>query len=122
MDETRSGAGQEIVRFADVAAFVREAQRRKGQIDEEPPPPFYRVALGLVPLELGDVEFRILVFLASRPYYPFSPQNISDAVTTPRLPVTPDTLDQHIAALREQLGFFRDYVQTVPYMGYRFKE
>jgi DNA-binding winged helix-turn-helix (wHTH) protein len=30
-------------------------------------------------------------------------------------------LDQHITALRDQLGFFRDYVQTVPYMGYRFK-
>jgi two-component system phosphate regulon response regulator PhoB len=70
---------------------------------------------------LGEVEFRILVLLASKPYYPFSKQAIADAVTTERQPVSEETLDQHIAALRDQLGFFRDYVQTVPYMGYRFK-
>ena len=28
---------------------------------------------------------------------------------------------EHKATWRENLGFFRDYVQTVPYMGYRFK-
>jgi DNA-binding response OmpR family regulator len=78
--------------------------------------------LGLEPLQLGDVEFRILVFLASKPYLPFSQQRIAEAVTTERFPVSADTVDQHIALLRDQLGFFRDYVQTVPYMGYRFKE
>jgi len=29
--------------------------------------------------------------------------------------------NEPIASLREQPSFFRDYVQTVPYMGYRFK-
>lgn len=108
--------------FADVADFVRDAGRRRGQVEERnPPPPFYRVALGREPLDLGEVEFRILVLLASKPYYPFSKWAIAEAVSTERLPVSEETLDQHIAALREQLGFFRDYVQTVPYMGYRFK-
>jgi DNA-binding response OmpR family regulator len=115
-----TGAG--IVRFVDVAEFVREAKRQQGRVEVQEPPPFYRVALGLEPLQLGDVEFRILVLLASRPYLPFSHQSIADAVTTERLPVAEDTVDQHIASLRDQLGFFRDYVQTVPYMGYRFKE
>lgn len=27
-------------------------------------------------------------------------------------------LDQRIASLREKPGFFHDYVQTVPYLGY----
>ena len=110
------------LRFADFAEFAREAARRKGQIEErQPPPPFYRIALGLEPLQLGEVEFRILMLLASQPYRPFSPQTIVASVTSERLPVTEETLDQHIASLREQLGFFRDFVQTVPFMGYRFK-
>jgi DNA-binding response OmpR family regulator len=110
------------LRFADFAEFAREAARRKGQIEEqEPPPPFYRVALGLEPLQLGDVEFRILMLLASKPYIPFSTQSIAASVSTERIPVSEEAVERHIASLREQLGFFRDYVQTVPYMGYRFK-
>ena len=108
--------------FADIEQFVREAARRRKQVEEtEPPPPFYRIALGLEPIQLGDVEFRILLLLASQPYLPFSRPAIAQAVTTERLPVTEESVEQHIASLREQLGFFRDYVQTVPYMGYRFK-
>ena len=122
MGDADHPAGAGLVRFVDVAEFVREAKRQQGRVEVQEPPPFYRVALGLEPLQLGDVEFRILVFLASRPYLPFSQQSIAEAVTTERLPVSADTVDQHIACLRDQLGFFRDYVQTVPYMGYRFKE
>jgi len=122
MGDADHPAGAGIVRFVDVAEFVREAKRQQGRVEVQEPPPFYRVALGLEPLQLGDVEFRILVFLASKPYLPFSQQSIAEAVTTERLPVSADTVDQHIACLREQLGFFRDYVQTVPFMGYRFKE
>ncbi len=120
MHERTSDAGRLL--FADVAEFVAEASRRRGQVEETvPPPPFYRLALGREPIDLGDVEFRILVLLASKPYRPFSSQRIAAAVTTPQNPVTPETVDQHIAALRTQLGFFRDYIQTVPYLGYRFK-
>ena len=108
--------------FADIADFVREAARRRKQVEEtDPPPPFYRVALGLEPVQLGDVEFRILLLLASSPYLPFTRLSIATAVSTARLPVTEETVDEHIASLRDQLGFFRDYVQTVPFMGYRFK-
>jgi two-component system phosphate regulon response regulator PhoB len=110
------------LQFSDFAEFVREAQRRKGQIEElHPPPPFYRVALGLEPIVLGILEFRILMLLASKPYFPFSPHSIAAAATTEQQPVSEETVDQHIASLREQLGFFRDYVQSVPYLGYRFK-
>jgi DNA-binding response OmpR family regulator len=110
------------LQFADFAEFVREAGRRRGQIEQQhPPPPFYRVALGLEPFQLGEVEFRILTLLASMPYRPFTAQSIAAAVTTERTPVSEDAVDQHITSLREQLGFFRDYVQTVPYLGYRFK-
>ena len=35
--------------------------------------------------------------------------------------VTEQTLDQHVQTLRQKLGLFSDYVQSVPYVGYRFK-
>ena len=35
--------------------------------------------------------------------------------------MTEQALDEHIASLREKLGLFSDYVQSVPYVGYRFK-
>ena len=82
----------------------------------------YQMKLGRVTVKLEPVEFRILQFLASRPYRAYSRKRIAKAVSTPRHPVTPESLDQHIARLRNALGFFRDYIQTVPYIGYRFRE
>lgn len=84
-------------------------------------PASYRLALGDQPIQLGNVEFRILFYLASRHYHPFTRRAIADAVSTDEQPVTEETVDEHIASLRDQLGVFYDYVQTVPYIGYRFK-
>ena len=108
--------------FSDIGDFVLEAVRRT-QVNEERPegPPSYRLALGREVIQLGIVEFRILLFLAGRPYFPFTRRRIAEAVSTERHPVTEDTVDQHIASLRDQLGFFHDFVQSVPYVGYRFK-
>ena len=119
----RGNPAEEIsLQYADIADFARDASRRTTQFEETKlSRPFYHVALGLVPLKLGSVEFRILRFLASKPYHPFSPRGIAAAATTTRFPVSEEDVSQHIASLREQLGHFRDYVQTVPYMGYRFK-
>jgi DNA-binding response OmpR family regulator len=79
------------------------------------------VALGREPIPLGLIEFRILLFLAGRPYHAFTRRSIADAVNSQRDPVTEDTIDRHVASLLEQLGAFHDYVQSVPYIGYRFK-
>ncbi len=46
---------------------------------------------------------------------------VAAAVSTQRHPVAPEALDGHIARLRDALGFFRDYIQSVPYIGYRFR-
>src|SRR5687768_10158630 len=86
--------------FADVAEFVSEASRRRKQIEQETegsPPPFYRLALGREAIDLGDVEFRILLLLASKPYRPFSRHRIAAAVSTPQQAVTPEAIDAHIA-------------------------
>ena len=81
----------------------------------------YRLALGQEALQLGIIEFRILLFLASRPYHAFTRQNIADAVSSEQYPVVEATVEQHVTSLLDQLGVFHDYVQSVPYIGYRFK-
>lgn len=81
----------------------------------------YRITLGYEPVVVGDVEFRILKFLASRPYKAFTPARIVAAVSTPQQPVTIESLRDYILSLRDKLGMFSDYIQSVPYVGYRFK-
>jgi DNA-binding response OmpR family regulator len=81
----------------------------------------YRLALGQETIQLGIVEFRILLYLAGRPYHAFTRRSIADTVSSERDPVVEDTVDQHVASLLNQLGVFHDYVQSVPYIGYRFK-
>jgi DNA-binding response OmpR family regulator len=72
-------------------------------------------------IRLNVVEYRILQFLASRPNQVFSPHQIATAVATDSHPVPIEQLRRFIASLRNQLGFFSDYIQSVPYLGYRFK-
>jgi DNA-binding response OmpR family regulator len=85
------------------------------------PPTSYRQALGDEPIRVGLVEFRIMLFLASWPYHAFTRRQIADAVSTEDRPVAEASVDDHIALLRDQLGVFHDYVQSVPHVGYRFK-
>jgi hypothetical protein len=81
----------------------------------------YRMKLGRETILLGPVEYRILRFLAAKPYRAYTRRRIAKAVTTHRHPVTEEAMDRHIASLRDKLGFFWNYIQTVPYVGYRFK-
>jgi DNA-binding response OmpR family regulator len=108
--------------FSNIGDFIYEAERRaQAEKEKTDEPPFYRLALGRELIHLDIIEFRILLFLASKPYYPFTRLCIADAVSTEHHPVTENDIDQHIISLRDQLGCFHDYVQSVPYIGYRFK-
>jgi DNA-binding response OmpR family regulator len=108
---------------ADLSELLSAASAQVWPMDEQQfqGPTSFRVAFGQEPIQLGPVEFRILLFLASRPYHPFTRCAIATAVTTELCPLTEETVDEHIDALRDQLGVLHDYVQTVPYIGYRFK-
>jgi len=116
------GDSQEL-QFADIAPAWRERQRRAGRPDAARvlTPASYRARLGRETIPLDTIAFRILTFLAATPYRVFSRRRIAEAVSSRCHPVAEETLDQHIRSLREQLGFCRDYVQSVPHMGYRFK-
>jgi DNA-binding response OmpR family regulator len=107
----------------DVATLLQEAARQTWPVHEYHPerPTSYRLALGRETIQLGIVEFRILLFLATKPYHAFTRRSIADAVSTEQNPGVEDTVDQHVASLLDQLGVFHDYVQSVPYIGYRFK-
>ena len=77
--------------------------------------------LGRLTIRLRPIEYRILRFLAARPYRAYTRRRIARAVSTRQHPVPPEALDRHVARLRHALGFFHDYIQTVPYIGYRFR-
>ena len=81
----------------------------------------YLFRLGRQPVHLSFVEFRIIQFLSQKPYRAYSRAEIVSEVSTDAAPVTDETLDEHIRTLRGKLGIFSDYIQTVPYIGYRFK-
>jgi DNA-binding response OmpR family regulator len=110
--------------FCDEMYVYQEPEAEiSAQQDETPESPWsYSVKRGKKPISLTGIEWRILKLLASRPYHAFTPRHIADAVTTDSHPVTEESLRSHILSLREKLGFFADYVQTVPYIGYRFRE
>ena len=111
------------VQVAATVQLWRRTRYPERTLDEERPwsPLSYRRKMGRETIRLDAIEFRILTFLAANPYRAFSRRRIADAVSTRRHPVAEESLDRHITSLRSQLGFFRDYIQTVPYIGYRFK-
>ncbi len=97
------------------------ARHQRQKIDRSAARLPYEIVLHDIPIGLDEVEFRIVTFLSRKPYYAFSPQQIASYVNEQRVLMEPDTLHQHIVALRIKLGFFRDFVQSVPHIGYRFK-
>jgi DNA-binding response OmpR family regulator len=73
-------------------------------------------------VQTTNIEFAILKLLASRPYWAYAPRQITAAVRETGLSLDENAVDGQIASLRDKLGVFSDYVQTVPGIGYRFKE
>ncbi|OQW96157.1 MAG: DNA-binding response regulator [Verrucomicrobia bacterium A1] len=73
-------------------------------------------------LSLTPTEFGILHFLASKPGWVFSREQIVDAVKGTDYPVTDRSVDVQMVNLRRKLGRFADNLETVRGVGYRFKE
>jgi two-component system, OmpR family, alkaline phosphatase synthesis response regulator PhoP len=82
----------------------------------------HEVLVAGTPLTLTLTEFRLLHFLAQRPGWAFSRNQIVDAVKGDDYPVTDRSVDVQVAGLRKKLGTFGDYIETVRGVGYRFKE
>ena len=116
-----------------VVARVRAAFRRKAKesTDDEAPikakdilihPGRHEVLIKGKPVELTFTEFRVLQFLAKRPGWVFTRQQIVDAVRGEDYPVTDRSVDVQIVGLRRKLGPSGKHIETVRGVGYRFKE
>jgi two-component system phosphate regulon response regulator PhoB len=73
-------------------------------------------------LDLTFTEFRVLQFLAKRPGWVYTRQQIVDAVRGEDYPVTDRSVDVQIVGLRRKLGPAGKSIETVRGVGYRFKE
>jgi two-component system, OmpR family, alkaline phosphatase synthesis response regulator PhoP len=73
-------------------------------------------------VELTATEFKLLRFLAKRPGWVFSRQQILDGVHGDNYAITDRAVDVQIVGLRKKLGSAGSCIETVRGVGYRFKE
>jgi two-component system phosphate regulon response regulator PhoB len=118
-------------------ARLRNVLRRAG-VANDPPPTTDRmillegklvidldrheVAVGGKKIELTLTEFGILHYLASRPGFVRTRDQIIGSVHGKNTVLSSRTVDVHITALRRKLGALADCVETVRGVGYRFSE
>lgn len=121
MQHDRAPDAGELIPGVVDDCWQEDDQERRSESVLVRPPASYRQAYGDEPIRVGIVEFRIMLFLASRPYHAFTPRQIADAVTADSRPVAEGAVDGHVATLRDQLGVLHDFVQCVPHVGYRYK-
>ena len=109
---------------SELVVYERSRRRRTANRADSPRHSGYSydMKLGREIVQLGLIEYRILRFLAAQPYRACTRDRIAEAVSTHQHRVAPEALDGHVARLRDALGFFRDYVQTVTFLGYRFRD
>ncbi len=73
-------------------------------------------------LEFTATEFGILWFLAQKPGWVFTREQIITGVKGDDYPVTDRSVDVQVVSLRRKLGEAGDLLETVRGVGYRFKE
>ena len=74
------------------------------------------------PIDLTSTEFRVLKFLARKPGWVFTRQQILDGVHGTNYAITDRAIDVQVVGLRKKLGPAGKYIETVRGVGYRFKE
>jgi two-component system phosphate regulon response regulator PhoB len=74
------------------------------------------------PVDLTSTEFRVLYFLARRPGWVFTRQQILDGVHGDNYAITDRAVDVQIVGLRKKLSTAGDSIETVRGVGYRFRE
>lgn len=74
------------------------------------------------PVDLSVTEFRMLHFLARRPGWVFTRQQILDGLHGDKHAISDRAVDVQVVGLRRRLGSAAEYLETVRGVGYRFKE
>ncbi|MCK4595969.1 response regulator transcription factor, partial [candidate division WOR-3 bacterium] len=117
-------------RVKELIARVKAVMRRKETPRDEKiinvddliiDPVKYVVTLREKHLSFTTKEFKLLISLASNPGRVFTRDQLLDRVWGEAI-VTDRTIDVHIKKIREKLGDFKKYIETIRGVGYRFKE
>lgn len=74
------------------------------------------------PVDLTSTEFRLLRFLARRPGWVYTRQQILNGVHGDNYNITERAVDVQVVGLRKKLGPAGKLIETVRGVGYRFKE
>jgi DNA-binding response OmpR family regulator len=82
----------------------------------------YKVFVDHVPLELTIGEFKLLELLAKQPGKVFSRSQIIEKINGSQYFATERSIDVQVAGLRKKLGKYKESVETVRSVGYRFNE
>lgn len=88
------------------------------EIDEDR----YEIRVDGNPVGVTGSEFKILRFLASRPGFVRTREQIIEATHGPRVVMSSRTVDVHITSLRRKLGVAGDLIETIRGVGYRLEE
>ena len=67
-------------------------------------------------------EFQLLHFLISNRGRVYSRENLLNQIWGENVYVVDRTVDVHVAKVREKLGEYSEYIETIKGLGYRFKE
>ncbi|MDA0990146.1 MAG: response regulator [Verrucomicrobia bacterium] len=114
---------------ARIKAVIRRRQRQetdqtavleRGDLVIDPVRHVVRV--GADRLDLTATEFGVLSFLARRPGWVFTRQQIVDSVKGEDYAVTERSVDVQLVGLRKKLGTCANLIETVRGIGYRFKD
>jgi DNA-binding response OmpR family regulator len=81
----------------------------------------YRVFISDAPLELTIGEFKLLEMLARQPGKVFSRNQIIERINGSQYFATERSIDVQIAGLRKKMGEYKDAIETIRSVGYRFK-
>lgn len=82
----------------------------------------HSITVSGMPIELTRTEFGILQYLASRPGFVRTRDQITSAVHGENAVLTSRTVDVHVTAIRRKLGEFGSMLRTVRGVGYRLDE
>ena len=82
----------------------------------------HEVTIGDNVVDLTPSEFRILHYLARRPGWVYSRDQIIDAIRGHGYVVTDRAIDVQVVGLRKKLGDYGKFIETVRGIGYRFRD
>ena len=82
----------------------------------------HEVTMGETVVDLTPSEFRILHYLARRPGWVYSRDQIIDAIRGYGYVVTDRAIDVQVVGLRKKLGDYGKFIETVRGIGYRFRD